>query len=257
MAFSVAIQLFSLRNDLESDPRATLTAIKEMGYDGVEAHGFLEEKELAIIKELGLKIPSGHISLETLWEKTEYTFEFFKNVGAKYLVIPYMFPDNLPNEKNYEATVEKLKVLAEKAKDYGITLCYHNHESEFKKLDDGKYVIERVLSDVGNDNFGAQYDTAWMSVMGADAAAYIRSNPDTAKVIHLKDYYRHIDDDKRPEMRPVGYGVMDIPRILDASKEVGCDWIIVEQDSPSLDKSALECAKLSIDYIRTIVNYGK
>lgn len=39
MKFSVAIQVYSVRDDAEKDLNGTLKKIKEMGYDGVELAG--------------------------------------------------------------------------------------------------------------------------------------------------------------------------------------------------------------------------
>ena len=52
--------------------------------------------------------------------------------------------------------------------------------------------------------------------------------------------------------RPCGYGVQDFEEILKASHESGANWVVVEQDEPSLEKTPLECAKMSIDYIQSI-----
>ena len=40
--------------------------------------------------------------------------------------------------------------------------------------------------------------------------------------------------------------------ILEACKKAGTSWVVVEQDQPALDKTPLECAKMSIDYIKEI-----
>ena len=67
-----------------------------------------------------------------------------------------------------------------------------------------------------------------------------------------------IDDDKKKEssgsfeFRPVGSGVQNFPAILDASKEVGAKWVVVEQDNPSMGKTPIECAEASIKYLKSI-----
>ena len=55
------------------------------------------------------------------------------------------------------------------------------------------------------------------------------------------------------EFRPIGYGRQDIPSILAASEDAGAGWVIVEQDSPSMGKTPMECAKMSIDYLKSIL----
>ena len=59
---------------------------------------------------------------------------------------------------------------------------------------------------------------------------------------------------KRPdgfEFRPVGQGLQNIPAILEASKDAGAKWVVVELDSPSPGLTPLECIKASIDYLKS------
>ena len=54
------------------------------------------------------------------------------------------------------------------------------------------------------------------------------------------------------EFRPLGCGVQNIPSIMVAAKAAGSKWLIVEQDQPSMGKTPMECAKMSIDYLRSL-----
>ena len=54
------------------------------------------------------------------------------------------------------------------------------------------------------------------------------------------------------EFRPVGYGKQNFPSIIEASKKSGAEWVIVEQDMPSMGLTPMECAKKSVDYVRTL-----
>jgi len=45
------------------------------------------------------------------------------------------------------------------------------------------------------------------------------------------------------------YGLQDIPSLLDAAIYAGAEWVVAEQDFPSMGKSTLESAKMSIDYL--------
>ncbi len=256
MAFPISIQLFSLRDDLERDPRATLTALKEMGYDGIEPYGgkslygFTPEEFIHFMNELGLKVPSAHISYETLLSDTDDTLAFHKALGCKYLAIPYMVHEKLPGGSEFDCIAENMSIICEKGKEYGIQICYHNHEKEFEKLD-GKYIMEHLLESV--PEMKAEYDTAWISVMEQDPVEYIRAHKERCALLHLKDYYREFDIKyKRGELRPVGYGVQNIPGLLDAAKEADVEWIVVEQDDPAFGKTNLECAKMSIEYLKVI-----
>lgn len=258
MAFPVSIQLFSFRDDMANDPKGILTALKEMGYDGIEPYGgkdlygMTQEEFIDFTNSIDLKVPSAHISFETLYADPDDTFSFHKSLGCKYLAMPYLNPDMLPGGEKHEGTFEKIQMLCEKGKEYGIQLCFHNHEGEFKIVDD-KFLIEHILD--GVPGLKAEYDTAWMAVMNVDPVEYIKNHTDKCALIHLKDYYRKKEiTEGRGELRPVGYGVQNIPHILDAAEEAGVEWIVVEQDIASFGKSNLECAKMSIDYLKQIMN---
>ncbi|MBQ7381335.1 MAG: hypothetical protein IJW69_04575 [Clostridia bacterium] len=90
-------------------------------------------------------------------------------------------------------------------------------------------------------------------------------------MVHLKDYFgeksenmyeligikseaaaRPLDDLKAFEYRPVGSGLQDFPAILDASKDAGAEWIVVEQDNPSMGLTPMECIEKSREYLRSI-----
>jgi sugar phosphate isomerase/epimerase len=47
----------------------------------------------------------------------------------------------------------------------------------------------------------------------------------------------------------VGFGKQDFPGILKAAKESGTKWVVVEQDMPSMGKTPMECAQMSIEYL--------
>jgi len=87
-------------------------------------------------------------------------------------------------------------------------------------------------------------------------------------VVHLKDFFGEKSDDmyeligeetkpKRPggfEFRPVGKGLQNFPSILEAADAAGAEWVVVEQDQPSMNLTPMECAKASVEYLRSIMD---
>jgi sugar phosphate isomerase/epimerase len=67
-----------------------------------------------------------------------------------------------------------------------------------------------------------------------------------------------IDNDKKEsegsafEFRPLGYGVQNFEEILKACVDVGAQWVVVEQDQPSMGKTSVECAQISIQYLKSL-----
>ena len=112
-----------------------------------------------------------------------------------------------------------------------------------------------------------QIDTCWANVGGVDPADYVLKYTGRAPTVHIKDFYLKGrpqnnmyklicdgDDAKEEEgnfsYRPVGYGLQDVPRIMEACKKAGAEWVIVEQDGVSRPGAVkLEEVALSAKYI--------
>ena len=270
MKFPIAIQLYSVRDDMAADFEGTLKKVKALGYDGVEfagLHGKTAAEVKKICAEVGLVPISAHVPYSEL-VKGEETFKAYAEIGCKYIVIPWIGGEYLAGgEKNAEF-IENVKKFGELANANGMKLGYHNHDFEFQKVD-GEYKIDRLYSDVSADLLSTQLDTCWVNVGGENPANYIRKYNGRIEIIHLKDFvgsksenmYGLIGTDGKEapkeatkfELRPVGSGVQDFPAILKACEEVGAKWVVVEQDSPSMGKTPLECAEMSIGYLKSIL----
>ena len=61
-----------------------------------------------------------------------------------------------------------------------------------------------------------------------------------------------VEEESTFEFRPIGSGMQNIPSILDACIDAGAEWVVVEQDNPSMGLTALECAKKSREYLRSL-----
>ncbi len=263
----VALQLYSVRDDMAIDFFATLEKVKELGYDGVEICGLFDHtaaETKAKLKELGLVPVSAHVPFVELVETPE-VMETYAEVGCKYVVIPYLLEEYRPGHEKFDYVIEQAKIIGKRAKELGMTLCYHNHDFEFTKID-GEYALDILYREVPADLLETELDTCWVNVGGVNPADYIRKYADRTHIVHLKDFVGSksenmyaligIDENEKKdtggkfEFRPVGYGVQDFPAILKASEEVGAEWVIVEQDMPSMGKTPMECAEMSINYLK-------
>ena len=268
MSFPVAIQVYSVRGDASQNLRGTLEQIKEMGYDGVEfagLYGHTPEAVRDMCKELGLVPISAHVPYLDMVKDPEGVLGQYATIGCKYVAVPYLTPEYRPGTPGFADVIKNVEMLGAVAKKLGITLLYHNHDFEFLKID-GKYALDILYDSVPADLLQTELDTCWVNVGGEDPAAYIRKYAGRAPVVHLKDYYGKKSEGmyeligaanivlRRPEgfeLRPVGSGIQDFPAILEAAKEAGTEWVIVEQDRPSMDLTPMESIKKSIDYLKS------
>lgn len=264
----IAIQLYSLRDDAERDLAGTLKAVKEYGYDGVELAGFYgktPEEFASIVKEIGLTPVSAHISLYDLRTDAKKVISDYKTVGCEHLVVPGLAAEDRPGNEGWESVKADLDKFGEMIREAGMTLSYHNHDFEFVKLENGEYGFDDLYMNTKPENLKMQQDSCWVAVAGESPVAYLEKYANRCPLLHLKDYVGQksenmyaligIDESKKEasatfEFRPVGYGVQDFKTIICAAEKCGVEWLIVEQDEPSMGKSRMECAEMSIKYLR-------
>lgn len=273
MSFPIGVQLYSVRDAMAEDFEGTIKKVKEMGYDGVEFAGLFDnspEKVKAICDENGLVPISAHVSYDEIAADPEKVISDYAKIGCKYIAIPYAVEERRPGGELFDETVEGIRNFAAIGKKYGITMLYHNHDFEFEKLN-GEYLLDLLYKALSADELQTELDTCWVNYGGEDPAAYLRKYAGRAPVVHIKDFVAKsrgakvydligIDDgaqeladgEKDFSYMPVGYGVQDMPAIVEACKAAGSEWLIIEQDDPSMGKTPLECIKLSIDYLKTI-----
>ena len=267
----IAIQLYSVRDDMAADFEGTLKKIKALGYDGVEFAGLFGRKPEYIrelLKEIGLEPVSAHVSYNEMMSDIEGVMSAYETIGVKYIAIPYMTEEFRPNAPKFDEAIEGMKLLGKAANAHGLTLLYHNHDFEFVKIGD-EYGIDVMYERVPTDLLKTELDTCWVNVAGENPAAFVLKYSGRAPVVHLKDFYMPakkpekmyaligIDDGEAEQkdeadsfgFRPVGYGAQDIPAIIAASEKAGAKWLVVEQDDPSMGKTPMECAQMSIEYL--------
>jgi len=273
MALPVALQLYTVRDEMEKDFAGTLKAVKEMGYDGVELAGLLghsADEVCAVLSAAGLVAESAHSPLDDILSDIDGTIETYKRIGVKYIVIPYITEERRPGAAKFEQTIEEIQKVGKAIKDAGMQLLYHNHDFEFVKCE-GEYGLDVLYSRTCPDYLASEIDTCWVNVAGVDPSDYVRKYTGRAPVVHLKDFYQSgklasnlyaligIDEGAKEEeeqgvfeFRSIGHGLQDIPSILAASVDAGAKWVVVEQDEPSQGNTRMQSAKMSRDYLRTL-----
>ena len=108
----VALQLYSVRRELDKDVYGTLKAVAEMGYDGVEFAGAPKhspEVLRAILDEVGLVCCGWHIPYELVQpNRLEETIAFHKTLGNRRLVIPGVGANTRQDWENFAAFLNDL-----------------------------------------------------------------------------------------------------------------------------------------------------
>ena len=271
MSFPVAIQLYTLRADAKKNFYGTLKKVKDLGYDGVEFAGLYRhtaEEIRDMCADIGLVPISAHIPYVDMVADPEGILSQYALIGCKYVAVPYLSNEHRPDTENFPEVIKNIAMLGGVANKLGLTLLYHNHDFEFMKLN-GKYALDILYEEVTADLLQTEFDVCWVNIGGENPAEYILKYTGRAPVVHLKDFVGEKSEDMyeligiekkapaRPanfEFRPVGSGKQDFPAILKAAEKAGAEWVVVEQDQPSMCLTPMECAAKSLEYLKSIGN---
>ena len=185
MALPVALQLYSIRDEMAKDMREALIKVMSMGYDGVEfagLYGHSASEIKALCAELGLNPISAHVPIDDMVKDPEGVVSTYAEIGCKYIVVPYVIEERRPGGSKFDQTIEDMKMIGEIAKKHGMTLLYHNHDFEFVKID-GKYGLDLIYERVPASLLETEIDTCWANVGGENPSKYVlQATPDARRL---------------------------------------------------------------------------
>ncbi len=249
------VTLYTVRNEMGSDPAGTLQQVADAGYKYIEAASFQEGKYYGLTPEefkkdveaLSMTPLSTHQGSATL-DNIDEEIAAAKAAGFKYFVIPVppmgyfeydMETQSLSMSEDLETIADILTTMGEKCKAAGLQLLYHNHNFEFEKNSNGIVPYDYFLENLDPEFVNFQIDLYWTVKAGADPVAYFEKYPGRFKIWHVKD----MDDQGR--FAPVGTGTIDFARILKYKKVSGMQYYVVEQDQTFDGMEPLEAIRIS------------
>jgi sugar phosphate isomerase/epimerase len=246
-----ALQLFSVRDELQENFYDTLKRVKDFGYDGVEFAGLFDHDPKEVKKFLastGLVPVSAHVPYQEMRLRLTETIKQYATLGCSYIAIPYLAEEERYGTDAYKIFLQSIPKISEECSKFGITLLYHNHNFEFEKDEENQYVLDSLYSTYDSTILKTELDTCWVKIAGEDPVKYIKKYSGRCPVVHIKDY-----KSKNPVVfAAVGTGLQNVFEIIKACYEAGTEWVVVEQDSHT-ENNAMEDAKISLEYLKTVL----
>jgi sugar phosphate isomerase/epimerase len=241
MAAPIALQLYSIRDEMDGDFEAGVRKIAEMGYAGVEPAGFpgsTAEKAGKLFKELGLAVPSAHTS-PPIGDKKQETLDAMNEIGSK-RIISGRGPDNFKTMDLVKESCDIFNEASSVAVENGMTFGIHNHWWEFLPIDNRR-VYQVMLDHLAPEVF-FEVDTYWVQAGGCNPSDVLRELGARAPLLHIKDG----PCEQGKPMTAVGDGVMDFPSVVEAGGSI-TEWMIVELDECATDM--MEAVEKSCAYL--------
>jgi sugar phosphate isomerase/epimerase len=248
----IALELYSVRNDLDKDVRGTLKAVAEMGYEGVEFAGppkHPAELLRSLLDEFKLKCCGWHTPFALVQDdKLDQTVQFNKVIGNRFVIIPGV-PAKV--RADWLRHAEFFNRLAGKLAPHGMVTGYHNHHVEFTPLE-GELPWDTVFKNTKKEVV-MQLDTGNALFGGGDLVAILKKYPGRATTVHLKPYSKKAGaQDPRQGFRPL-IGEDDVPwaEIFRLCETIsGTEWYIVEYESDAF--APLEAVKRCLQALKAM-----
>jgi sugar phosphate isomerase/epimerase len=248
------LALYTVRDSMASNPKATLMAVADAGYAYIESADYAEGKFYGMtpaefkstLDLLGLTAISAHMGMVTL-ENADQLIADVKAAGITYFVIPVppmgMFTfDPATQTLGMKGTADELvtimNTIGEKCHKAGLKLLYHNHDFEFMPLADGTIIEDVLLEKCNPEWVNFQMDLYWVTKANANALTYFEKYPGRFKAWHVKDM------DQEGKFAPVGTGTIDFKSILAQKEKSGMEFYLVEQDQ-TFGLDPMEAIKIS------------
>ncbi|MBK9707699.1 MAG: sugar phosphate isomerase/epimerase [Acidobacteria bacterium] len=238
---TLAVQLWSFRNDFKKDVPGTLKRVRDLGFVNVELagyYGLTAGQFRAELDKAGLKAVSMHIEYEVARNKIDSVIRDAKilgvqDVGVPWIKSPFRKDDCLDAIKVFNAAGEKLAAN-------GLRFFYHLHGYEFVPNEGGSGTLFDLLMTKTDPRFvWIQLDTYHAVFPGQNLLKLMQQYPGRFLSLHLKDISKDFAGDnsgtyKDKDERPIGQGQIDWPAVLKAARNDGVKWYIIENETPTV-----------------------
>ena len=249
----IYIQLYSVRDDIKANFKATIAKVAEAGFKGVEAASYNDGKFYGItpeefkdeIENVGMEVLSSHAgkrleedidktNWDEVWAWWDVAIDAHKKAGMKYIVTASMpTPSTLKGLKQY---CDYYNQIGEKCNAAGLSFGYHNHAFEYKEIE-GEVMYDYMIENTDPDKVFFEMDVYWTTKGDHNPVDYFNKYPNRFKLLHIKDEKELGGTDS----------VMDFDNIFQNIDNSGVKYLIVEVEKYNFEP--LESVKQSIDYL--------
>ena len=238
----IALQLYTVRDQLTQDYEGTIRKVADMGYLGVETANMFGDSPAWAAKlfgELGLTVSGAHGPLP-LGDKKQEVIDTLGALSCRRLILPWQPPEMYKSLDGIKSVCDLLNEGAAVAKANGFKLGYHNHWFEYELLEN-RIPADLMLEHLDPDVF-LEVDVYWVQTAGQNPVEVVRRLGSRAPLLHIKDGPCQIEE----PMTALGEGVVDIPSVV-AAGAGSTEWLVVELDHCATDM--MEAVRKSYQYL--------
>ncbi|WP_054023027.1 sugar phosphate isomerase/epimerase family protein [Bacillus sp. FJAT-28004] len=219
-----------VHEEAKQDFWGTMQRVAEIGYEGIEGGAELlagdVKANVARFHGLGLQVATHSVNKEQLRDEKELD-KVIREAHALQTRDVTFWWDVVDTREQLLRDAELYNAAGARFTAEGLRFCYHNHAHEFQTTFNGVYSLDILAEHTDPQNLYFRLDVAWITIGGADPAHILHKMAGRVPAIHLKDIY---GTDEIGKWTAVGTGEVKIKESIHAAKEIGVEWMTVEQD---------------------------
>ena len=265
----------------ESEAYESLKRIKSAGYDGIELNGFMIRPTPMIVQyltkmagmpvgrggkfdwkrlveEAGLTVTGIHTDLGGLEREPENIISEEKKYKTDKIIITGMYRFNYLDKNEVKNLAKRLNEAGLMLKKEEITLCYHNHNIEFLKVDGKRTVMDILIEETDDSALDFEADTYWAAEAGVDTIGFLEKLRGRIKLYHIND--RGTKLSKAPftpllksDSMELGYGNMPLKQLVEIALSEKVDAVVLETQKNWPEKSPLRSMEMSAEFMNKYV----
>jgi sugar phosphate isomerase/epimerase len=243
----IGVQLNTFRTMMAQSVERTLATVADIGYREVEFAGYQGRPPRALRQLLdrnGLSAPSAHVDTAMLKDKWLTTLNEAVEIGHKYLVVASLSAAESNTLDAIKRTGQLLNKAGQDAARYKITLCYHNHETDFRNVE-GTRMYDALLAATDPKYLMLDLDLYGIYKGGSDPFDYFAKHPGRFPLLHAAD----IGPMPEGKMLRVGAGTIKWAEIFAKTKQAGIKHVFVSQDDST---DVVADTKASYKYLKAL-----
>jgi sugar phosphate isomerase/epimerase len=254
-AQEIALQMYSLRNEMKTDVKGTLALIPKMGVNFIEGggtYGMSQDEYKTYLSGLGLSVVAIGADYKQLQDNPQAIIDNAKVFGVKFATCTWIpHSSGQFSIKETKEAVELFNKAGKILKDAGITLCYHPHGYEFTPYGNGVLFDELIEN---AKNYAFNMDVFWVQMGGGDPLAIMKKYPKKFPLLHLKDRAKGTpgSTDGKGDIESnvvLGTGDIDIRGIIKQAQKSGTKYLIIEDES----SRSVQQIPQSVAYIKKVM----
>ncbi len=257
MSPDIALQLYTMREQMAVDAAACLHQVAEAGYAAVEFAGFgtLDAAGArTVLDETGLAAVGVHVDYEDLDADLHRVIDETRELGAASIVVAQARTQDFASADAVCTLAATFDGWGAACRDAGLAFGYHGYhdfDREFAPHGDSTR-YDLLVRSTDPELVRVQLDTFWVRHVGDDPVAALHRYAGRVTMLHCKEAAASGSGDA-----PVGEGLIDWPAVIAAAAATGVGWLVVEQeDDPANAPRDIATSRANLERFRSGVAAG-